>query len=141
MDHAIGRRPEAPYLQVTVTGRTAPGGPTGTLAGALAGGQRGEDCDRALDEALALGPGLLHKALQRGQCLGRLHPVIAYPLAALRTPMLPQASDNRLDMHRFPLHPRARVGPIMIGDPLSLVALNAPERDRRTHDIRGAIGR
>src|SRR5438552_2783594 len=48
----------------------------------LAGGQRGDNLDGRLHEALDFRQGGLHHALQLGKRLGRLHAIIANPLEA-----------------------------------------------------------
>jgi len=82
MDHAIGRVPYTPYSHCALTVRTDQGVPTRTLPVALAVGHRCDNLDRSLDDALDLGQGLLNQTLQPCKCLGRLYPVIAYPLEA-----------------------------------------------------------
>lgn len=127
MDDAIGRMPDAPYPHVTVTVRTAQGILPGALLIALAVGHRCDDFDRALDDTLDLGQGLLNHVLDRGKRLGCLHPVIADPLKSFGKHMLNHAPDKRVDIHRFPLDLLAFVGPIMIGHLLPIIAINAPE--------------
>jgi len=72
--------PDAPYAHIVVTVRAAQGVAPGAPLVALAVGQRRDDFDRALDDALDLGQGILNHAFELGKCLGRLHPVIADPL-------------------------------------------------------------
>lgn len=91
-----------------------------------AGGQGSEDLDRALDDALDLCQSLLNHAFELGKRLGGLPPVIAYALEAFGKHMLNHTSDQRVDRHRFPRDPLALVGPIMIGDLLPIVAVDAP---------------
>jgi hypothetical protein len=57
MDHPLGRMPYPPYAHIAVTVRTAQRVSPGALLIALAVGQRGDDFDRAFDEALDLGQG------------------------------------------------------------------------------------
>ena len=121
--------------------RTAQGVAPRALLVPLAVGQRGDDLDRALDDTLHLGQGRLNHALERGKRLGRLHTVIADPLEAFRKDMLHHAPNKRVDGYRFPLHPLTFMRPIVIRDPLAIIAVNAPERDRRTHHIFGQIPR
>ena len=59
----------------------------------------------------------------------------------LRKHLLYHAPDKGVDLHRFPLDPLALVGPIMLRDPMSIIAINASEGDRGTHDLFGEIGR
>ncbi len=110
MDHAIGRVPDPPHPHVTVTVRTAQGVSPGALLIALAVGQRGDDLDRPLDDALHLGQGLLNHALDRGKRLGGLHPVIADPLEAFGKHMLHHAPDKRVDRPPFPAPPARSCG-------------------------------
>ncbi len=44
-------------------------------------------------------------------------------------------THKRRDPHRFLLDPLGLMGPIMLGHPLPIVAIDAPQRDRRTHHI------
>jgi hypothetical protein len=141
MDEAIGRMPDAPHAHLPLTVRTAQGVPTGALPVALAVGQGGDDLDRPLDDPLHLGQGLLNHLLELGKCLGRLYPVVADPLKSFGKHMLNHAPNKGVDFHRFPLHPLALVGPIMIRDPVSVVEIDPPERDGRTHHILGQIRR
>jgi hypothetical protein len=60
MNHAIWRGPDAPDPPLVVAVRTAQGVPPCTLPVALAVGHRRDDLDRALDDALDLGQGLLN---------------------------------------------------------------------------------
>jgi hypothetical protein len=135
MDDPIAWMPDAPDPQVTVTVHTAQGVSPGALLIALAVGHWGDDFDRALDDPFDLGQSLLNPMLDRGKRLGGLHPVIADPLKAFGKHMLNHAPDKRVDLHRLSLDPLAFVGPIMIGDPLSIVAINTPERNGRTHHV------
>jgi hypothetical protein len=107
MDHTISRMPNTPYLHVAVTVRTAQRVPTRALLIPLTVGERGDNLDRALDDALDLRQGLLNEALQPGKRLGRLHSVVAYSLEAFRKHMLYHAPDKGVDLHRFPLDPLA----------------------------------
>ena len=107
----------------------------------LAGGQRGDNLDGLLNEALDFRQGGLNHALQLGKRLGRLHAIIAHPLEAFGKDLLYHAPDKRVDRHRFPLHPLTFVGTGVIRDPLAILAVDPPERDRRTDDIVGQIPR
>src|SRR5262249_20103848 len=102
MDDTIGRVPDAPYVHSALTVWTAQRVSTRALLVTLAVGQRGDDLDRSLDEALALGQGLLNEPLERGKGLGRLDSVIAYPLEAFGKHMLHHTPDEGVDLHRFP---------------------------------------
>jgi hypothetical protein len=141
MDEAIRWMPDTPHAHLPLAVGTAQGVSPAALLIALAVGQGGNDLDRPLDDAPNLGQGFLNQALQRGQGFGRLHPIIAYPLEAFGKRMLHQTPNKRVDVHRFPLNLFALVGPIMLGHPVSIVAINASERDRRTHHIFGEVGR
>src|SRR4029450_10309771 len=55
--------------------------------------------------------------------------------------MVNYATHQRLAFPRFPLDVLALVRTVVIGDPLAIIALNAPEGDRWTHHIFGQIGR
>src|SRR5262245_54486818 len=137
MDHTIDRVPYPPESHLTVTVRTAQGVAPGALLIALAVGQRGDNLDRFLNDTLYFRQGGLNHALQLGKRLGRLHAVIANPLEAFRKDMLYHTPDKRVDCHRFPLHSLTFVGTIVIRDPLAIIAVDPPERDRRTDDIFG----
>ena len=139
MDDAIGRVPDPPHPHIALTVRTAQGVTPRALLIALAVGQGGDDLDRALDDTLDLGQGLLNQALDLGKRLRRLHPVIADSLEAFGKHMLHHAANKRVDIDRFPLHPLRLMGAIMIGDPVAIIAIDSPQRDRRTHDIFGQI--
>jgi len=105
MDHAIGRVPYPPYAHLAVTVRTAQGVASGALLIALAAGQWGENFDRAFDEALDFGQGLLNQALELGKRLRSLHAIIPDTLKAFGKDMLDHASDEGIHVHRFPFHP------------------------------------
>jgi hypothetical protein len=78
--------PPAPHLTVTV--RAAQGVAPGALLIARAGGQGGDNCDRAFDDALDFGQGLLHQALELGKRLRGLHAIIPDTLKAFGKDML-----------------------------------------------------
>ena len=118
--------PDAPHIHSALTVWTAQGVSTRALLVTLAVGHRCDDLDRSLDEAFDLGQGLLNEPLERGKGLGRLDSVIAYPLEAFGKHMRHHTPDERVDLHRFPLHPLAPVGAIVLGDPLPLVAIDTP---------------
>jgi len=133
--------PDAPHAHLPLTVRTAQGVSPAALLIALAVGEGDDDLNRSLDDALDLGQGFLNQAFDLGKRLGRLHPVIAYPLETLGKHMLYHAPDKGVDRHRFPLDPLALMGPIMIRDSLPIVAIDTPKRDRWTHHIFGQIRR
>jgi hypothetical protein len=141
MDHPIGRVPYPPDLHITLTVWTAQGVTPGAPLIALAVGQRGHDLDRALDDVLHLGQGLVNHVLDCGKRPSGLHAVIPDPLKTFRKDMLHHTSDKRVDRHRFPLHPLTLVGPIMIRHLVAIVVIDAPEGDRWAHDILGQVGR
>jgi hypothetical protein len=141
MDDTIDRGPDAPHVHSTLTVGTPQGVTPRALLIPWAVGQRGANLDRFLNEALYFRPGGLHHALQLGERLGRLHAVRANPLEAFSKDILSHAPDKRVDRHRFPLHPRTFVRPVVIRDPLAIIAVDPSERDRRTNDIFGQIPR
>ena len=124
-----------PHLRLAV--RTAQRVAPRALLIPLAVGQRGDNLDGLLNEALDFRQGGLNHALQLGKRLGRLHAIIANPLEAFGKDMLYHAPDKRVDCHRFPLHPLTFVGTVVIRDPLAIIAVDPPERARRTDDIGG----
>src|SRR5438309_11282007 len=126
-----------PHLRLAV--RTAQRVAPRALLIPLAVGQRGDNLDGLLNEALDFRQGGLNHALQLGKRLGRLHAIIANPLEAFGKDMLYHAPDKRVDCHRFPLHPLPFGGTVVIRDPLAIIAVDPPERDRRTDDIFGQI--
>src|SRR6478672_23086 len=83
----------------------------------------------------------MNHGLDLGKRLRSLHAVIAYPLEAFGKRMLHHTADNRVHLHRFPFHPLALVRTVVIGDAVAILAVDAPERDRWTHDILGQIPR
>ena len=123
--------PYPPYAHIAVTVRTAQGVSTRALLVTLAVGFRCDDLD--------LGQGLLNHVPDLGKRLRGLHAVIPDPLKAFGKDMLDHASDEGIHVHRFPFHPLCRMGAIMIGDAVAIIAVDAPERARRTHDICGQI--
>ena len=141
MDDAIRWLPDAPYLHVALAVRTAQRVPPRALLVALAVRHRRNDFDRPLDETLHRSQSLLNHVFNLCKCLGRLHPIIAYPLEAFGKRMLHHTPDKGVDLHRFPLDLLAFVGPIMIGHLVPIIAIKAPERDRGTHYILGHVTR
>jgi hypothetical protein len=133
--------PDTPHAHLLLTVRTAQGVSPAALLIALAVGQGSDDLDRPSDDALHRSHGLLNEAFELGKRLGRLHAVVAYPLEAFGKRMRHHTPDKRVDCHRFPLDPLALVGPIMIRDLVSIVAVDAPERDRWAHHLCGQGGR
>src|SRR5262249_4974065 len=55
--------------------------------------------------------------------------------------MLHHAADKRVHLDGFVLHPVGAVGAVMVGDPLAIIAINAPDGDRRAHHLLGYIAR
>ena len=141
MDDPIAWMPDPPHAHLPLAVRTAQGVAPGALLIALAVGHRGDDSDRTLDDTSDLGQGLLHQVLDLGKRFGGLHPVIADPLKTFGKHMLNHAPDKRVDRYRFPLHPFTFVRTVVIRDPLAIIAVDPPERDRRTDDICGQIPR
>src|SRR5262249_26740291 len=66
---------------------------------------------------------------------------IRNPLETFRKGMLHHTPDKRVDRYRCPLHPFTFVRTVVIRDPLAIIAVDPPERDRRTDDICGQIPR
>jgi hypothetical protein len=112
---------------------------TGLVSFSIALGSK--NLDGALDDALHLGQGVMNHALNLRKRLGSLHPVIPDALEAFGKHMLHHAPDKRVDFYRFPLDSLALVRTIMIRDLVPIVAIDAPERARRTHHIFGQIRR
>jgi hypothetical protein len=106
--------------------RTAQGVPPRALGIPWPVGHRCKDLDRALEDPLDLGQGLLNQAFQLGKRLRRLHPVIPHALEAFGKDMLHHTPDEGINLHRFPFHPLAPMGAIVIGDPLPIVAVDTP---------------
>jgi hypothetical protein len=132
--------PEPPDSHVAVTVWTAQGGAPGAPLVTLAGGQRGDDLDRSLDDALHLRQGLVHPVLELCTRLGGLYPVIADTWKTFGTDMLHHTADERVDVDSFPFHPLALVRTGVIGDAGAIIAIDAPERDRRADDLFRQIG-
>ena len=55
--------------------------------------------------------------------------------------VLHHAANKRVDIDSFVLHPFRAVGPVMVRDPLAIIAINAPDRDRRAHHVFGHVAR
>jgi hypothetical protein len=54
--------------------------------------------------------------------------------------MLDHAADESIHVDRFPFHALRLMRAIMIGDPVTIIAVDTPQRDGRTHHIFGEIG-
>ena len=104
-------------------------------------GQPGDDLHRALDHALHLGQGRLNRHLHLGKRLGRLHPVIPDALEPFGHRVLHHPANKRVDIDGFVLHPLGAVGAVMVRDPLAIIAINAPDGDRRAHHVFGHVAR
>src|SRR5262249_47018244 len=130
-DEAPGRMPDTPDLPGAGTVRTAEGGSPRALLVALAVGHRCKDFDRALDDAFDLGQGLMNHLLDPRKRLGGLDPVIPDALEAFGQDMLHHPADKRVDVDSFPFHPLRLMGAIMRGDVVPIIAIDAPQRDRR----------
>src|SRR5262245_24899347 len=141
VDDPIFGVPYLPDLHLRMAVRTAQRVAPRALLIPLTVGQGGDNPDRPFDKALHFRQGGLNHALQLGKRLGRLHAVIADPLEAFRKDMLHHAPNKRVDCYRFPLHPLTFMRTIVIRDPLAIIAVDPPERDRRTHHIFGQIPR
>ena len=55
--------------------------------------------------------------------------------------LLHHPADKRLDIHGFALHPVGAVGPVVGRHPLAVLAIKAPDSDRRAHDVCGHVAR
>jgi hypothetical protein len=53
-------------------------------------------------------------------------------LTAFGKHMLHHATNKGIHVNGFPLHPLALMGAIMIGDAVAIIAVDTPQRDRRT---------
>ena len=133
--------PDAPHLHRALPVGTAQGVSPRALLGTLTVGFRCDDRDRALDDALPRGQGVMHPPLDLGKRLGGLHPIISDALQAFGKHMLHHTADEGIDVDRFPCHPFSLMRAIMIGDAMAIIAVDAPPRNRRTHDLCGEIGR
>ena len=102
--------PDTPDLHGVVTVRTAQGVPTRTLLVTLAVSHRCNDFDRALDDALHLGQGLMNHVLDLRKRLGGLDPVIPDALEAFGKDMLHHTTDKRVDVDLFLFHPLRLMG-------------------------------
>ena len=85
MDDPIGRMPDAPHLHRALTVGTAQGVSPRTLLVTLAVGFRCDDLDRALDDALHRGQGVMNHTLDLCKRLGGLHPIITDGVSLLHT--------------------------------------------------------
>src|SRR5438876_8056541 len=82
--HTVLRMPHLPHVHRMVAMRTAQRIATGTLTVAFPITLGRDDLDGTLDDAPHLRQGLLNQAFNLGKRLGRLHPVVAYPLETFR---------------------------------------------------------
>ena len=67
------------------------------------------------------------------------HAVIADALEAFGHHVLHHPANKPIDRDRFVLHPVGPVQPVMIRHPLTIVAIDAPDGDRRTHHVFGHV--
>ena len=141
MDDAIRWLPDAPYLHVALAVRTAQRGPPRALLVALAVRHRRNDFDRPLDETLPRSQSLLNHVFNLCKGLGRLHPIIAYPLEAFGKRMLHHTADKRIDVDPFLLDPLAFMRTVVIRDTVAIIAVDPPQGERWTDDIGGQIPR
>ena len=132
--------PDAPDPHVAVTVWTAQGVAPGAPLVTLAVGQRGDDLDCSLDDALHLRQGLVNHVLELCKCLGGLYAVIADTLKTFGEDMLHHTADERVDVDSFPFHPLALVRTVVRGDAVAIIAIDAPERDRRADYIFHQVG-
>src|SRR5207245_1074183 len=141
INHPVGWMPDTPQPHLTPTVRTDPTVPSRALLVPLPVGQAGNDLHRALDHPLHLGQGRLNRRLHLGKRLRRLHPVIPDALEALRHRVLHHPADKRLHSDGFMFYPLRSVGAVMIRDPRAIIAIDAPDGDRRAHHVLGHVSR
>src|SRR4029453_3512604 len=103
--HTVLRMPHLPHVPLMVAMRTAQRVATGTLMVGFPITLGRDDFVGPLDDAPHLRQGLLNQAFDLGKRLGRLHPVVAYPLETFRKHMLNHPPDKGVDIHAFPLPP------------------------------------
>src|SRR6266516_7360050 len=133
--HTVLRMPHLPHVPLMVAMRTAQRIATGTVTVTFPITLGRDDLDGTLDDAPHLRQGLLHHAFDLGKRLGRLHPVVAYPLETFRKHMLNHPTDKGVDIHAFPLHPLGLMRAIMVGDALTIITVDPSQGDRWTHHI------
>jgi hypothetical protein len=119
--------PEAPHSHLSLTMRTAQGGPPGALLISLPLGQPGNARHRARADAFHLGQGSVHHNLHLGARLGGGHPIIPHALAPFGYRVLAPPADQRGDSDGGALHPCGAVGPGMVCAPLAIRAIDAPD--------------
>src|SRR5215470_5574077 len=141
MDHPIGWVPDAPYLHLMPTVWTDEWIPPRALLIPLPVRQSRDDLDRAFDDLLHLGQSRLNHPLELGKRLGSLYPIIAYALEPFRHRVLHHPADKRVHRDGFMLHPLCAVRAVMVRHPLTIIAINPPDGDRRAHDIFRYIAR
>ena len=118
--------PYPPHGHLTVAVRTTQRVSTRALVVTLAVRHRSDNLDGALDHMLHPGQSGLDHGFELSECLGRLHPIVAYPLEVLRHHVLHHAANEGMDIHRLVLHPFAAVGAVMIRDPVAIIAVHTP---------------
>jgi hypothetical protein len=133
--------PEAPHIPLTSTVRTEQRVSPRALRIPLPIGQPSDDLHGALDDAFHLGQRRLNHALHLGKRLGRLHSIIADTLEAFGHRMLNHAPDKRVHIDGFALHAVGAVRAVMVRDVFAVIAINAPDRDRRAHHVCGHVAR
>src|SRR2546428_6752828 len=133
--------PDTPHPHLTPTVRTDQRVPSRALLVPVPVVQAGNDLHRALDPPLPLGQGRLNRRLHLGKRLRRLHPVIPDALEALRHRVLHHPPDTRLHSDGFMFYPLRSVGAVMIRDPRAIIAIDAPDGDRRAPPLLGPLAR
>src|SRR5262252_8036344 len=98
-------------------------------------GQPGDDLDGALDHALDLRQGGLDDHLDLGKGLRGLHPVVPDALEAFGQRVLNHPANKRIDIDGFVLDSLSTMRPVMVRDPLAIIAIDTPDGERRTHHI------
>jgi hypothetical protein len=117
--------------------RTASGGTPRARLRALAGGHGGDDGAGPGDAPLPLGHRVRPQALERRTRLGSLYAVRPEALNAWGQPLRPHPANTGRHVNGGPLHPRALLGALMLGDAVAILAVDTPERARRPHDLLG----
>src|SRR5262249_50978730 len=135
MDHPIGWVPDAPDPHLMPTVWTDAWIPPRALRIPLSVRQSRDDLDRTLDHPLHLRQGRSNRYLHLGKCLRGLDPVIPDTLEPFGHRVLHHATNKRGDRDGFVLPPVGAVGPVVVRHPLAVLALNAPNRDRRAHHV------
>jgi len=135
------RMPHLPHVHLMVAMRTEQRIAPRTLTVALPIARGRHDLDGTLDDAPHFRPGLLDQSFALGKRLGRLHPVVTYPLETFGQHMLNHPTDKGIDIHAFPLYPLRLVGAIMVGDALTIIPVKPSQGERWTHHILRSIRR